>query len=122
MKIYYRNCKKCGKAFETTKRAQTYCDDCKGHYPSQARPKKELLTMCCPICGRMFQQTHPKQRYCSVRCRDGRGAKTGNYMESYSSIHFEIYKQSRLVQCAKIAKDAGMTYGEAERAGLFANI
>ena len=38
------------------------------------------------------------------------------------TVDYKKYQQSRLARCVKIARDARMTYGEAERAGLFKGI
>lgn len=35
---------------------------------------------------------------------------------------YKDYKQSRLAKCVRIAREAKLTYGEAERRGLFNNI
>ncbi len=112
-------CKGCGKVFEATHGSQWYCEYCKP-------PKKEkavLQEMICPGCGVKFSPHHGQQKYCSPYCREHHKRKnTDGYLDTVNMRSYAVYKQSKLAQCVRIAKEAGMTYGQAEKAGLFKNV
>ena len=111
-------CKGCGKVFEAKHGSQVYCEYCK--------PKKEkavLQELTCPVCGRVFWQKNSKQKYCCVVCFNNRKkVKKDGYIDTLNTLSYEAYAQSKLAQCVRIAKEAGMTYGQAEKAGLFKDV
>ena len=64
-RIYYRECRNCGKPFETKNRKAHCCSAACG----TEEWKKSLPPADCPTCGNTFQTTGTGQIYCSVECR-----------------------------------------------------
>lgn len=118
-KDYNKVCRICGKEFVTRKSAQVYCDTCRA--VKDVKPKGGFVELVCPSCGTKFTRRNCNQVYCSKYCYEHRNKKDG-YLDTYNMRSYALYAQSRLAKCAKIAKEAGMTYGEAEKAGLFKDV
>lgn len=115
-KKYKKVCKLCGIEFETVHKQQRYCE-------AHRDKRLPIKTKVCPACKAEFTPHRGNQKYCSEYCKKKYNEKlSGNYGGTYNMRSYAHYQQTRLAQCVKVARDAGMTYGEAERAGLFAKI
>lgn len=109
-------CKMCGAEFKTANIAQKYCDKCR------LRREQPVIRIC-PACKTEFVVNTGNQRYCSEYCKKQYNTKIkGSEENVFNMRSYAYYQQSKLARCVEIARKAGMTYGEAERAGLFVDV
>lgn len=110
--IKTKKCPTCGKEFTTDKNAKKFCSDvCRYRSYAVSRSPKAR----CPICGRTFTLSKVRLEYCSVACRDK--AHRQELQKQYA-VRPAIERRKRiktslsLTEIAKLAREAGMTYGE----------
>ncbi len=103
-------CRECRHIFTTSVNSQMFCSaECR---QKAYRKKKAMPRARCPVCGRIFSITDSRKKYCSAACRLGlddnkpRSGKCGIQEKALVNTCLS------LDEIAKLAREAGMTYGE----------
>lgn len=110
--IKTKKCPVCGKEFTTDKNAQKFCSDvCRYRgYAVTHSPKTRCL-----ICGKTFTISKVRLEYCSVACKDkARRLALQKQYAARPALRRKTRNKTNLslTEIAKLARDAGMTYGE----------
>lgn len=119
----YKQCEVCGEVFATKRTNKLYCSkECaqKKHNKSArerarekaAQPSKKM----CIVCNKMFTASPAQRTTCSLNCRVVRR----NYMVAKNRATKNVEeitpktrkKTVNLVEAAKLAREAGLTYGQ----------
>ena len=108
--IITKECKRCGKKFQTDRNAKMYCSDkCRQEYRYYGEKQTEWE---CASCGKMFYSER-KRKYCKLECqRDNyRGNYRGNYHRPTPERKVSKPKKS-LAEINAAAKAEGLSYGQ----------
>lgn len=131
---YIKNCKECGKEFETKYTGQHYCnEDCKIKYrkkymleyrknkKTELKPKKIGR---CDICGKEFEKCRSEHVTCSEKCRRIKYKQAQNEQKKRKrkeKKETEKIKQagkkkrmSELAEAVAEARKKGISYGQNE--------
>lgn len=105
-----KTCEHCKKVFETDISKQIYCskkcsvDD----YREKHRKEKEKIIKKCVICGEVFEADRETAVCCSEHCR----AIRKKLREQAKTPKRKTTNTQKLVEDAKKAREAGLTYGQ----------
>lgn len=100
--VHIKNCKYCGKEFETSNDRKIYCSDvCSQKYGREnfkdrrekykVDHKKEEYRNVCPVCGNQYVSNTPQQIYCSFKCKDYQNKKERKAkLDSFVSPEYKI--------------------------------
>ena len=103
-------CRECRHIFTTSVNSQMFCSaECR---QKAYRKKKAMPRARCPVCGRIFSITDTRKKYCSAACRVG--LDDNKPQSGKSGIQGKVLVNTclSLDEIAKLAREAGMTYGE----------
>lgn len=105
----YGICKSTGRCHEARDNA------CKKNFTPKQQQSKQTFTCTCERCGAEFESDVYNKKYCSDECR-----RIARKEQQYRSAHrAKVPRILALPQCEKIARAHGLSYGQAEAAGLF---
>lgn len=110
-------CKVCGKEFETENSKKCYCTfACRQEGMRRyAREYAKSYQNICKNCGKYFRAGRGTS-YCSPECKEAALGRSVDVKPAASApkkkSHAKSAKPQTLSQVAKLARDAGMTYGE----------
>lgn len=103
-------CRECRHIFTTSVNSQMFCSaECR---QKAYRKKKAMPRARCPVCGRIFSITDTRKKYCSAACRLGLDDNKSQRSMWANQERQLVNTCLSLDEIAKLAREAGMTYGE----------
>lgn len=103
-------CECCKKQFETDTKRTIYCSKkcCQDAYRERRYTEKEKIIKQCVVCGEFFEADRETAVCCSDHCR----AIRKKLREQAKTPKRKTTNTQKLVEDAKKAREAGLTYGK----------